>query len=64
VAELQGSHALPDEVVAGARPPSVQTVYAVTFPAAELWGEGDHTVTVNLWEAYLTPAGDEEGPRP
>jgi nitrile hydratase len=32
-------------------------VYAVRFPAAQLWGEGEHTVTVDLWQSYL----EEEG---
>jgi nitrile hydratase len=31
----------------------VEAVYAVRFPAAELWGEGAHTITVDLWESYL-----------
>lgn len=53
VVERHGSHPLPDAVVAGAEPAAAQPVYAVQFAAAELWGEGTHTVTVNLWERYL-----------
>ena len=30
-----------------------QYVYAVRFDAAELWGEGTHTVSVDLFEPYL-----------
>lgn len=55
VVERHGHHPLPDAVVAGERPePSV--VYAVRFDAAQVWGEGHHSVTVNLWDEYLEPA--------
>lgn len=30
-----------------------ETCYAVRFAAGDLWGSGDHTVTVDLWESYL-----------
>jgi ribosomal protein L21E len=33
-----------------------QPVYLVRFTARELFGQGDHTVTLSLWEEYL---GDE-----
>jgi nitrile hydratase len=33
-----------------------QHVYAVSFAARELWGEGDHVVNVDIWESYLEPA--------
>jgi nitrile hydratase len=33
-----------------------QYVYAIRFRAAELWGAGDHTVSVDLFEPYLEPA--------
>lgn len=36
-----------------------QFVYTVTFPAAEIWGDGaDPTLTVSIdaWESYLEPA--------
>lgn len=54
-----GRHTLPDDVVAHVASPRIEPVYAVEFAAATLWGRGDHTVTVNLWETYLEPA--EEG---
>jgi Nitrile hydratase beta subunit len=38
-------------------PPREETVYAVRFPAASLWGAGTHAVTVDLWESYLEEAG-------
>ena len=33
-----------------------QHVYAVQFRARDLWGAGDHVVTVDLFESYLEPA--------
>lgn len=47
---------LPDDVARGVTPPRTETVYAVRFDAAELWGSGDHTVTADLWECYLEEA--------
>jgi nitrile hydratase subunit beta len=31
-----------------------QPVYLVRFTAQELFGHGDHTVTLSLWEEYLS----------
>lgn len=47
---------LPDDVARGVARPRVETVYAVRFTAAELWGSGSHTVTADLWECYLEEA--------
>ena len=58
VVAVHGRHVLPDDVVAHAAQPRVEPVYAVSFAAAALWGTGDHSVTVNLWESYLAPAED------
>ena len=58
VVELAGEHSLADERALGLRP-EPQPVYHVRFAAADLFGAGDHTVTVELWEDYLTPI--EEG---
>ena len=58
VVAVHGHHRLPDDVVAGVIQPRVEPVYAVRFDARDLWGRGDHTVTVNLWESYLADAGD------
>jgi nitrile hydratase len=57
VVEPEGAWALPDDVARGIEPARVETVYAVRFPAAGLWGDGTHTVTVDLWESYLEEAG-------
>lgn len=53
VVELEGEWPLPDDRARRIDPPRVEAVYAVRFPAAELWGEGAHSVTVGLWESYL-----------
>ena len=49
-----GEWALPDASAAGI--PKPEACYAVRFAAAELFGSGDHMVTVDLWESYLEPA--------
>jgi hypothetical protein len=55
VLEAQGRHPLADDRARGiAGEP--QTVYAVTFPARELFGEDEHEVTLDLWESYLEEA--------
>jgi Nitrile hydratase beta subunit, C-terminal len=58
VVEWQGRYPLPDHR-ARCLPAEPEPVYAVRFAARELFGEGDHTVTVDLWESYLRPVGLE-----
>ena len=58
VLESQGRYPLPDDR-ARRLPAEPEPVYTVRFAAAELFGEGDHTVTVDLWESYLRPATPE-----
>jgi len=60
VTDLLGHYPLPDRSARrlAAEP---EPVYAVAFAARELFGEGDHTVTIDLWESYLEPA--EADPR-
>ena len=56
VTRLDGEWNLPDvEAHSPARVP--QTLYSVRFDAAELWGEGEEGVAVNvdLWDSYLEP---------
>ena len=60
VVGVHGRHTLPDDVAAHVTPPRVEAVYAVRFAAQTLWGGGDHTVTVNLWDSYLDSAEDGE----
>ena len=54
VVALLGNWALPDASVTGATKP--EPCYAVRFAAADLFGSGDHTVTVDLWESYIERA--------
>jgi hypothetical protein len=61
VVERQGCYPLPDHR-ARQFPAEREPVYAVRFAAAELFGEGDHTVTVDLWQSYLRPVAPE-GPQ-
>ena len=52
VLEPQGRHPLPDDRSRGLAT-DAQPVYTVRFPAHELFGEGDHDVTVDVWECHL-----------
>ena len=54
VVALLGDWALPDASVSGVT--RTESCYAVRFAAADLFGSGDHTVTVDLWESYLERA--------
>ena len=54
VLERAGSHPLADERARG-RPSEPRAVYHVRFAARDLFGEGDHDVTVELWADYLEP---------
>ncbi|MEX2291318.1 MAG: SH3-like domain-containing protein [Mycobacteriales bacterium] len=48
-----GRHPLADDRARGLEP-APSTTYAVRFRAAELFGEGEHDVVLDLWEDYLT----------
>ena len=52
VVDPAGHHPLADERARG-RDTAPQAVYHVRFAAADLFGEGGHSVTVELWEDYL-----------
>ncbi len=52
VVESEGVHPLADLRSRGVERP--QPVYAVRFTAQELFGQGDHSVTLSLWEDYLS----------
>lgn len=56
VVAAQGEWPLADDLAQGVAVPRVETVYAVRFSAADLWGTGGHTVTADLWEGYLEEA--------
>ncbi|HEU5390968.1 MAG TPA: SH3-like domain-containing protein [Streptosporangiaceae bacterium] len=53
VVAVLGDWVLPDDNARDVARPRVETCYAVRFSAADLWGSGTHTVTVDLWESYL-----------
>ena len=59
VIECQGHHPLPDLRARRLRA-EPEPVYAVRFAARDLFGEGDHTVTLDLWQSYLQPAATRE----
>ena len=58
VVEPAGRHPLADDRARGVVG-APQTVYHVRFEAADLFGAGDHAVTVELWEDYLTPIEEQ-----
>ena len=58
IVRLHGSHVLPDSSAhrLGEAP---EPLYAVAFPAAELWTDPEHPgdeVVLDLWQSYLDPA--------
>jgi nitrile hydratase len=61
VTGVAGEWPLPDGVARGAGPGRAEPVYAVRFAAADLWGQGTHTVTVEAWESYLEPVPGPAG---
>jgi nitrile hydratase len=56
--EQAGVHPLADDRARGV-PGDPQPVWHVRFAAADLFGTGDHTVTVELWQDYLTRIEDD-----
>lgn len=62
VREVTGTWPLADEVAAARPEPRVEPVYSVAFAARELWGEGTHEVTLELWQSYLEPVGPTNSP--
>ena len=55
VVEAQGLHPLADLRAQGL-PAEPEPVYTVRFPAGELFGDGDHSVTLDVWESRLEDA--------
>jgi len=52
VVEVGDRHPLPDDRARGL-PAAQETVYTVRFAARELFGGGQHAVTVDIWESHL-----------
>lgn len=58
VVSVYPARPLPDAVVAsGGRDMPAVPFYGVRFLARDLFGEGQHSVTVDLWETYLEKSG-------
>ena len=55
VVEPQGRHPLADLRAQGL-PAEPEPVYTVRFAARDLFGDGDHSVTVDVWESRLEDA--------
>ncbi|MCU1599969.1 MAG: Cobalt-containing nitrile hydratase subunit beta, partial [Frankiales bacterium] len=51
VVEQIGEHPLPDDRSRGTL--TVEPVYTVRFAAGELFGTGEHDVTVDVWASHL-----------
>jgi nitrile hydratase len=51
-----GAWPLADEGAQGVPDAREEPVYTVRFAARDLWGGGDHWVTVDLWQSYLEGA--------
>lgn len=64
IVAVTGSWPLADDVALRCAEPRVEPVYTVAFDARELWGEGDHEVTLDLWQSYLQPAERAERAEP
>ena len=56
VVEPQGVHPVADDRARGLRTPP-EPVYTVRFAARELFGDGDHHVTLDVWARHLDPEG-------
>lgn len=58
ILRLHGSHVLPDSNAHGLGE-APEPLYAVAFPASELWAKPEHPkdeVVLDLWQSYLEPA--------
>jgi hypothetical protein len=58
VVECEGTYPRPDDRARGLDT-APEPVYAVRFSARDLFGDGDHIVTIALWQSYMRPADQE-----
>lgn len=56
IERIHGSYPLADRAAKPGADPRREPVYIVRFTARELWGDGEHTVSVDVWQSYLEPA--------
>ncbi|MEP2029120.1 MAG: nitrile hydratase subunit beta [Paracoccaceae bacterium] len=57
ILRCHGAHVLPDSSAHGLGD-AAEPLYAVAFPASELWAEAEHPrdeVVVDMWQSYLEP---------
>jgi len=59
ILEPQGQHPLADDRVRGL-PCDPLPVYTVRFAARDLFDEGEHSVTLDIWESNLMPVEGAE----
>ncbi len=59
VVEYEGRYPLADDLARGVRG-APSPVYAVRFSATDLFGEGEHGVTLDLWADYLTVVEEDD----
>lgn len=59
IVESQGAYPLPDDRARGL-PCRPSPVYTVRFAALDLFEEGVHAVTVDIWEGHLMPVDSAE----
>jgi len=57
VLETHGNYLLPDDRARGVAG-EPQPVYTVRFTAQELFGAGEHAVTVDVWQTHLRRCDD------
>lgn len=55
VVDSPGEWPLADDRARALPDSRVEPVYTVRFAARDLWGDGGHWVTVDLWQSYLEP---------
>lgn len=55
IERCQGTYPLPDREADPRAESKAGSVYTVCFAAKDLWGEGDHTISLDVWSAYLEP---------
>jgi hypothetical protein len=60
IVERAGVHPRAEDRARGL-PGKPQPVYHVRFRASDLFGAGDHAVTVELWQDYLEPLANHDG---
>lgn len=61
VVRRMGRYGRAEFAAQGRKDPEPQETFVVRFAAEELWGEGDFSVHVDLWEQHLEPLDEPDG---